>query len=109
MITREEVQVLQAAIAMECALIVPYAAAEAVLYAVENYWLKQIEESIMKGSENPTCGLANPGPVSPTLTGSTSPTGAAAASQKCQSPRNRRGNAIPERQHLNQMTPAACR
>jgi hypothetical protein len=37
LITKEEVHVLQAVIAEQCQLIVPYTAAEAALYEVENY------------------------------------------------------------------------
>jgi hypothetical protein len=102
LITKEEVHVLQEVIAKQCALIVPDTVAEAALYAVENRWLRQIEESIIKGSEGSPCGLANPvGATESSLTG------AAAASQKCQRPHSRRGNGMPERQHRRAKCAAA--
>jgi hypothetical protein len=102
MITKEEVKVLQEMIAKECAPLVPYGVTEAVIYAVENYWLKQIEESMIRGSEHSTCDLANPGPLNLTPTGRlTSPTGAVAASQKVSDLHTRRGKIVLGGQRLN--------
>jgi hypothetical protein len=57
-------------------LIVPDTVAEAALYAVENCWLRQIEESTINGSDGSTCGLANPVGATKSFV-----TGAAVASQ----------------------------
>jgi hypothetical protein len=59
LITKEEVHVLQAVIAEQCQLIVPYTAAEAALYEVENYRLKQMDESMVTSSRGSTCANAD--------------------------------------------------